>query len=232
MKASQVVALLTNRVPDSETWSHGETYGAFNVNPDADVKRVMFCVTATKEVVERFGAGGYDLLVSHHPFLVPGIPQVVLHTALDCCAGGLNDMWAEHLSIKERKHFDQNLGWYGEIEECTIEELAAKVKALSGGVIGQVYSSQDKIKSVVVCSGLGGIVIKEALESGADCYIVGELVQQAKTTGFKSVIEIGHTLSEWIGVKLIKSILEPHGIAVDYAGLDADRFGREHYPVR
>ena len=228
MLSLSVVKIITDRVPNSESWTR-ELYGAFNLKPNVDIKKVMFCVTPTRAVVAKFKKEGYDLLVSHHPFRVD-VPQLILHTALDCCEGGLNDMWAKQLGIKNPKHFDKNLGWYGEIEPITLSDLQNSiVKITNGGNDGLAYTNGEIITSVVVCSGLGGMVSRQALATGADCYVTGELVSPANKLGFKAVIETGHTKSEWIGVNLIKEILEPHGIQVDYAGFDVDMFGKEYY---
>lgn len=228
MKASDVVQRLLKAVPKEIEWSPGEPYGPYNINPDADIQKVLFCVTPTAEVIDYFHKHNYDLLVSHHPF-IRGVPQVILHTALDCCEGGLNDMWRDALGVKEAKHFDGTLGWYGEIEPTSFTSLVKRCEAFIGHqIIGQVYSEIETIKSVVICSGLGGMVTQLAQRSQADCYIFGEAVAPAESMGFKSVIEIGHTLSERMGSDLIQAVLPE--LQVDQAPLAVDYFGREVFP--
>lgn len=208
----------------------GEHYGAFGVRA-GEVKRVLYCVTPTPEVLRHFKKSGYDLLVSHHPFLTD-VPQVILHTALDCCAGGLNDQWAKALNLQNQLPFDGTLGAVGELPEpMSIEALTAKCEAFIGApVIGQVHSRIPLIRSVVICSGLGGLVTDLARSTGADCYILGEATDRAENMGFPAVIEIGHTLSEKCGVNLIREILPE--IVVDSAPLHLDRFGREVWKAR
>jgi putative NIF3 family GTP cyclohydrolase 1 type 2 len=92
-------------------------------------------------------------------------------------------------------------------------------------VIGQTYSEIEQIESVVICSGLGGLVTDLARKTKADCYILGEATQSAESMGFKAVIEIGHTLSEQMGINVIKAALPE--LQVDCAPTPADRFGRE-----
>jgi putative NIF3 family GTP cyclohydrolase 1 type 2 len=234
MKASKVCNMLTKRVP--EKWSYEkEPYGAFDVNPDANIRRVLYCVTPTPEVQRKFVDEKYDLLVSHHPYVV-GVPMVILHTALDCCPGGLNDQWADYLGIDlgSRTRIDKQLGWAGTVQEIDVFELTRKVKAFAGDVIGDVYS-RDNIKSIVVCTGLGGMVTDLALATGADCYVTGQLLSPGRLTGFKSVIEIGHTLSERCGLKVIQDVLKRtgagHGLTVHGAGLDIDVFGQEIFKL-
>ena len=177
MKANEVVERLTQAFPRSATWDRlaGEPYGPANVDPAAEVKRVLYCVTATSDVEEFYGRGGYDLLVAHHPFRpVSPIPSVVLHTALDCAPGGLNDIWRVALGIEDARPITGNLGWVGQIAPIDFAELLGRIRAVAGGIDGQVSSSRARIGSVAVCTGLGGMVAAEAAATGADAYVTGE----------------------------------------------------------
>ena len=205
MFAWQAVDMLTKAAPFKDSWVK-EPHGAYFVNPRATVRRVLYCVTATEGVAAEFKQGGYDLLVSHHPYIVgedslgqQPIPQVVLHTALDCCVGGMNDQWRDAIGIKNAKHFDRNLGWYGEIEPTPFEELRKRCESFIGTkTIGMSYCDFNRpVESVVVCSGLGGLVEGRAFNTGADCYILGEAVHDPLTSPFDAMIECGHTLSEY-----------------------------------
>lgn len=230
MKAKDLKELLYKAIPDSESWSSGESYGAYNVDDDLEVNNVLYCVTATTEVQEYFRKGNFDLLISHHPCHADDdIPHMIFHTALDCCEGGLNDMWRDALGVKNAKHFDENLGWSGDIDPIPFNELVDKVKAFAGDVIGQTYTTKEVISSVVICSGLGGLVVDQASKSGADCYITGEMTRSADKSGLPAVIETGHTLSEWIGIYFFEKLLTPLGIKVSGAPMDIDYFGGEHY---
>ncbi len=229
MKAQEVADLLIARVPRTAEWraARGEAYGAYNLKPRSAVKRALYCVTPTRQVVEYFHKHKYDLLIAHHPFVV-GVPQLVFHTALDCGRGGLNDQWRDLLEIKDPQHFDGTLGWYGEVEPISLEALNAKIeKWIGASIIGQKHSTIAEIKSVVVCSGLGGMVNSLALRTGADCYILGEATQAAEDSGFQAVVEVGHTLSERMGVRVFEEELRPHGITVDCAPVGIDHFGVE-----
>jgi putative NIF3 family GTP cyclohydrolase 1 type 2 len=228
MKAKEAADLLIARVPRDAEWSRGEPYGAYGIVGNREVRRALYCVTPTSEVVRYYHEGGYDLLISHHPFVKRGIPQLIFHTALDCGVGGLNDQWRDLLEIKNPQHFDGTLGWYGEVDPISMEGLCAKIERwIDAPIVGQKYSTIPEIKSVVVCSGLGGLVNDLALKTGADCYILGEAMQTAENSGFQSVVEVGHTLSERMGVKVFKEALAPYGVEVDCAPVGVDRFGAE-----
>jgi putative NIF3 family GTP cyclohydrolase 1 type 2 len=229
MRARRVIKILKEGIPEDVACWKNESYGDYNVEPEKDIRRVLYCVTPTYPVVEYFKERGYDLLVCHHPYRVP-VPQFIAHTALDCCAGGLNDQFRDALQIKEARHFDGTLGWYGKIDPISYPDLCRKVERfIRYPIVGQKHNTLPTIRSVVVCSGLGGSVNSKALATGADCYILGEAVSKAKDTGFQSMIETGHTHSEWIGVHHIRKLLNPVSIRVDCAPVGIDRYSDERY---
>jgi putative NIF3 family GTP cyclohydrolase 1 type 2 len=224
-----VITRLVEACPPNNVWGNakGEPYGSYFAKYSAECKRALYCVTPTPEVREYFRKGGYDLLISHHPF-VAGVPQFIMHTALDCCEGGMNDQWADALEIKDRKHFDDNLGWYGTIDPLPYNELVKKVERfIEAPCEGVCYSDIEVINSVVVCSGLGGYVEKEALKTGADCYVFGEGIWHPAYSDFKAQIETGHTLSESKpGYLFVKKVLEPE-VTVDRCPMGIDTFQDE-----
>lgn len=235
MKAVDVANLLKKRIPEDVGCWAGETYGFNGVDPDREVKMVLWAVTASQEVVDYAKKNGFDMLVSHHPHMMDNFPHCVFHTALDCCDGGMNDMWRDIYGVANPRHFDGTLGWHGQISPCTIETLKMKAEEFIGyNVDGEVWSVDPGrlLRSVVICSGLGGMVNDTALTTGADCYILGESCRKARETGFKAVLEIGHTKSERCGINLINDILNPHGMLVVEVPLELDRFGNEYYSRR
>ena len=227
MKISEIVELLTNAIPVTDSWTLHEAYGAYNIKDfNKEVNKILYCVTPTHDVVEYFYEHTYDLLISHHPY-VEGVPQLIFHTALDCCKNGLNDMWSNYLNVKNPKHFSRNLGWHGEIDPLSFNNLLAKIEEFIGhSVVGVKYNKNQKpIQSVVICTGLGGMVLTEAEFTKADCYITGELMGGIQNSRFKAVIEVGHTLSEFIGVSLFQRLLP--SLQIDSAPLEVDYFGCE-----
>jgi putative NIF3 family GTP cyclohydrolase 1 type 2 len=224
--------ILHKAVPFKDTWIK-EAYGPHNtkLNPKRTVERALYCVTPTPGVVKQFKEGGYDILLSHHPYIV-GVPQWIAHTALDCTKGGLNDQWRDLFNLKNTKHFDGNLGWYGELERPhSLQELIEKSEGFVGApLIGEHHGHEHPINSIVICTGLGGMVEREAHKTGADCYVLGEASQHFKRSPFKARIETGHTLSEHgTGLAFFRKHLEPHGIIVDPSSLEHDKYSGEVY---
>ena len=224
MLVKDIVNILNSGIPKSDSWVT-EQYGPYNIrNFDKDVKKILYCVTATREIVQYFKDLKYDLLVSHHPY-IQNVPMLIYHTALDCCVGGLNDMWKNRLEVKNGRHFDRNLGWVGDIAPITFEALRAKIEAFIGQKIaGYSYSDGSLISSVVICTGLGGLVFEKAQLTQGDCFITGELMS-AHPGQFPAIFEVGHTLTEFIGINLIRKLLP--GMQVDASPFDIDYFGTE-----
>lgn len=235
MTVGDVAEILYSRIPVEETYSKGEIYGFVGQEKDEQIqiKKVLYCVTPpTFSGIKYFKENNYDLLVAHHPFhLNQSIPTMVFHTALDCCYGGLNDQWKNFLQIKNAKHIDKNIGWYGDIDPKTLPELVLQIEqALGRKIQGQIFGSNTElITSVAVCSGLGGLIDDLTLNVGVDCYIVGEAVRPPSSVGFDFYIEVGHTISEQMGVNVIKESLEPHGIQVDLMPIEFESWPREVY---
>jgi len=234
MNTDDLIDICTAAVPESGGWDRvvGEKYGANSLVSDVrSVNRVLYCVTPTLEVQRYFRENAFDLLISHHP-MASEVPTLTFHTALDCAEGGLNDRWRDALGLRNARHFDGNLGWAGEIDPVPYAELVARCAAFAGGLDGETYwkpGKSDLVHSVVLCTGLGGMVTSEAGESGAEVYVVGQNLQASKDMGFRGVIEVGHTLTEWIGVDLFRSLLNPHDVVVEQAPIAIDRYGSEVY---
>lgn len=233
MRAYKAISKLLKAAPRSAAWKPyaAEPYGTRNVDPNSNVRRVLYCVTITREVEDYFWQGKYDLLISHHPIMPwSKVPCVILHTPLDCCPGGLNDQWRKALKVRDARPMIDNLGWTGAIGPMPFEEIVARVRGFAGDIIGQIYSKKSMVESVVICTGLGGSVTKEAAATGADVYVTGELMQRADQVGTPAVIEVGHTLTERVGVNWVRAVLGSD-VRVDCAPIGMDRFQREVYTV-
>jgi putative NIF3 family GTP cyclohydrolase 1 type 2 len=231
LNMQEVLGKLIKRIPCSDSWM-SERYGGRGTANENIVSKVLWCVTAKQAMVPYCQENGYDLIISHHPdVFINDFPQMVFHTALDCTKGGLNDQWSTLLGVKNAKHFDKNLGWYGEIDPITFKDLVAKCEGfIEGSIGGRKYAEEGDdtiITSVVICTGLGGMVEYEAAMTGADCWIFGEGVYASTYANFKAFIEVGHTKSEKIGINVIREVLEPFGIQVDQAPDSLDWYGDE-----
>lgn len=67
-------------------------------------------------------------------------------------------------------------GRVGEIEECTLDELADRIKEVLQLKRVRVYGgSKEKINRIAVCGGSGSDFIMDAVQAGAQVYITGDI---------------------------------------------------------
>ena len=169
------------------------------------------------------------------------------HTNLDIAWGGLNDLLAGMLGIKSSVPLlegqgcsscpseNQGLGRVGElVEETTLKALAEMVKLkLSAPFVRITGDPEMQVSRVALCTGSGGSLMKEFLNSGAQVYISGDLkyhdARDAEDAGL-GLVDAGHFFTEHIVVENLRSRLDRtlkecgHDVVVDASGLEEDPF--------
>lgn len=145
------------------------------------------------------------------------------HTNLDSIKGGVNSALSEKIGLVNIKPFDDDthlglnettsikseeavyygLATVGLIEECTLIDLATRVKdRLSLPVVKYIGDSEKKVKKVAVFCGSFSSSPEEVMEAGVNVVITGELKHnyavEFRDLGI-AVIEAGHFRTE-IGV--------------------------------
>ncbi len=158
---------------------------------DGDVSKVLVALDVTDDVIETAVCEGAQLVITHHPLLFAPVAQIeanslaykavksgatfiAAHTNLDKADGGVNDCLARKVGITNLKQsqVDEFLK-IGEIDPCTPEEFALKVKNALGGKVSFTHNNAT-IKTVALCSGGGGDLIDAAHLEGADALLTGE----------------------------------------------------------
>ena len=172
----------------AEEWDNcGLNVGSFN----KDVKKIYIALDVTNDVLEEAKSFGADLVITHHPMIfnpvskilcdnliykavASGMSFIASHTCLDKAVGGVNHCLANKIGIKNLKTYAENdFLKYGEIEPCTSEEFAKKIKSALGGAVS-FTDAGETIKTVALCSGGGGDFVAEAKNIGADAFLTGE----------------------------------------------------------
>ena len=130
---SHAAALLDRRF-DPTTAEDWDQVGLVSGDLEQSVRRVLFAVDPLPAVIAEAAAGGFDLLVTHHPLLLRGIHSaasnsskgrmlrdlikadvalICAHTNADAAINGVNDALAAAVGIAEPKPIrpipDQNL---------------------------------------------------------------------------------------------------------------------------
>ena len=172
----------------AEEWDNcGLTIGSF----DKAVKKIYIALDVTNDVIEAALSFGADLVITHHPMIFNPVSQILCdsivykavasgmsfiasHTCLDKAEGGVNHCLAKVVGIKNLKTSEtEEFLKFGEIEPCTAEEFAKKIKSALGGAVSFTDAGRI-IKTVALCSGSGGDLVAEAKSNGADAFLTGE----------------------------------------------------------
>lgn len=217
-------------------------WGLYSKKPESIVKRVLMCTTPGSEVVNYFKKNKYDLLISHHDMLHhSGIPQIIYHSTMDVNQKGHNMYFVRKMGLRNFRQLHA-VAVEGDIyKPLTLEEFKQYLEKHGFEIKGLVWENKhadDKIQSVMYCSGLGGYLIGrnhivDVSNHPADVYVTGELMTNPNNTPnkFKYIIELSHTTSEKPLFKWLKTRLANRwqNLEIDLAPADIDTVGSESY---
>ena len=183
--------------------------------PDGDksVSRVLVALDVTGAVVEYAKNEGYDVIISHHPFIYKGLKSVddegyvssklisliesgisvmSFHTRLDAVEGGVNDKLCALLELSDVEPLYEDeipLGRIGTLPQSMgAEEFARKVKNILGAPFALLSDCGVNASRVAIVGGNGSSFISAARKCGADTYLSGRLDYHSMTDApdFKS----------------------------------------------
>lgn len=197
---------------------------------ETEVTRVLVALDPMLDVFEEALDRSCELVVTHHPLLFQPVRQVNdesfegrnllylishkiatmnLHTNLDCCPGGVNDVLAEALGLQDIEVLNpmgmdaKGRPWglirTGNVPAQNLADFAAFVKgALS--CPGLRFADAGKpVKRVAVGGGSCGSEIDEVLATGCDTFVTADLkynhFEEAKYRGL-NLIDAGHFATE------------------------------------
>lgn len=198
MNVSELYASLEERIPRSLScvWDND----GLSCCPDGkrEVKKVLVTLDVTVEAVEQAIRGGYDCIISHHPFIFKGltslsdqapisakairligsqIAAMSFHTRLDALEGGVNDRLCALLGVKDTQPIYEEgipIGRVGYLDDpVSAEELAARVKDALGVPFVLLSDAGIPAHRVAVVGGSGKDMIEAARGAGADTFISG-----------------------------------------------------------
>ncbi|MFA5904089.1 MAG: Nif3-like dinuclear metal center hexameric protein [Desulfobacula sp.] len=145
---------------------------------------------------------------------------ISLHTNIDKAKGGLNDYFASVIGIKKKAPFltgpsvdgsdagETGIGRFGHLKKKTkLKELANQIKKkLSQPYLRVTGDINMIVETVVICTGSGGSLIEDFLNSGAEVFITGDVkYHDARRVEehSKGMIDVGHFASEWMVIDLL-----------------------------
>lgn len=197
-------------------------------NSDKEVKTVAVALDLTSQVLEESVKAGAELLVTHHPVIFypkknlieddlvlraiqSGISVISAHTCFDCADGGVNDVLADILELKDIEKVESDecvvpMARAGRLSKAMNPREFAKFVADKLGTTVQLVSCNKDISKVAVCGGAGMSFAGDVIGIGADVLVTGEAKHnhliEAKDSGLSLVIA-GHFETEYPAMKVI-----------------------------
>jgi len=233
---SDVIAIMDELAPPklAENWDNP---GLQAGSPAWPVRKIMVALDASPAVVTNACQQNVDLLITHHPFIFTAMKQIdystplgqmietavnhrlsifSAHTNLDWTAGGLNDLFAEMIGLKNVSVLEpvpdaspeSGLGRIGEIAPpIDLAGVAGNIKAALGLQSLRVAGPFDMVVSrAAICTGGGSGLLDAFFASSAHVFITGDLrYHDARNAELyhRGLIDVGHFASEHIVVDLL-----------------------------
>ncbi len=195
---AQIEAFLENRIPRTLSVPGDPDGTAVCIGEDVVVTGVVAALDVTMDAIAYAKEKGANLIVTHHPSIYAplhgitekdavgkrmiaaiqaGISLMSYHTRLDALDGGVNDRLCALLGVTAEGSFADGLGRVGTLDrEHSYDEFAQKVgKALGTDKLYGINSGK-KVRRVALLGGSGKGSFNDALATGADTYVTGEVI--------------------------------------------------------
>lgn len=225
---------------------HDYCPNGLQVEGRAEVRRLICGVSANQALLDTAVAQGADAVLVHHGWfwksedgritgfrkrrmatlLAHDISLFAYHLPLDAHPElGNNAQWAKRLGWRIEGRFgEQELGFLGGSSAATAGHLARELEQALGRIPQLVGDAARPLKRIAWCSGGGQGYFEQAIAAGADCFISGEISEQAvhlaRETGIP-FIAAGHHASERYGVQAVGAHLqEKFGLNCPYVEID------------
>ena len=230
MKVKELEAKLFECFP-KENAADFDNVGLLVGNPDYEIKGVVVALDCSIGAIEYAKEIEANVIVCHHPIMFSGIKTAIkgditfelinsgisliaMHTNFDSAEGGVCDILADKLGIMNVEPLETEEGVTIRKGELTTplsaRDFAILIKEKLGGNVK--YADAGKlIKTVALCSGSGSSFVYDAICSGADAYISGEIKHHLFYEGMQngvSIFDCGHFESEVIAVDGLKNAVE------------------------
>jgi len=224
MTVGELYAFLNEKIPPSLSCDWDNDGLMCCPDPEAEAKKVLVALDVTEKVVKTAIKGDCNVILSHHPLIFSplravepsdhvarkvidllraGVTVMSFHTRLDAVEGGVNDVLAAALGLKNVETFGENgeaIGRVGTLEApMTLAAFAETVKRATGADAVQVSDAGKPVYRVAVLGGSGSDDVRAAQKAGADTYVSGELKHNYLTDAPEcgiNLIAAGHFYTE------------------------------------
>ncbi|MDE5756535.1 MAG: Nif3-like dinuclear metal center hexameric protein [Clostridia bacterium] len=245
-KVEDIIEIIENKAPLALALDF-DSAGLNAGNIQDEVKGILLAQNVTYSTIEECLQSGANLLITHHPCVFGEEPDGYMqslvskareyglnlyscHTNLDCCKGGLNDVVADKLGMRDVSVID-GCARQGNIQPTALKDLAKQVGQVLGDKCVKYVGDDGKvIEKVALCTGAGARdeeLVMYAKDNGIDCIIGGEsklsIALMARDFGV-SIIDVGHYTSEIACVEIFKNWLKEYEYMIKVSKTDIDPY--------
>ena len=236
MKISEIIRFLESWAPLALQEDYDNSGLQVSRSTDVQCSGVLVCLDVTEEVMDEAVAGGFNMVLSHHPLIYRPIKQVTslayqqrciikaldhgitvysAHTCLDNAPEGVNWQISHILGLSglqpivPREGTDG--GGSGRIGTLDKAESPAvfldRVKKAFDCKVVMHSAPAGEIRRVAVCGGSGASFLQQAAAAGADAYVTGELHYHDYFEPGVLAVALGHYESEHLTRELMEERL-------------------------
>ncbi len=233
------IASVIERLAPKQLAYNWDNVGLLCGDEDAPVTKVLLTLDLDIDVVDEAVKEGAQMIIGHHPIMFDPVNRITAqtpegrllralikndisyyaaHTNLDVAKGGLNDLLAKKLGLKNVKILEytdgdsEGIGRTGDTEEpVTLGALCAKIKrALGVDYLRYSGDANGIVNHIAINTGGGTALIGAALDAKADVFITGDYkysqIRQCVENGMK-IVDVGHYDTEFIVCELFEQYL-------------------------
>lgn len=221
---SDLLEVLEGLYP-AATAAEWDAVGLVCGDPAAPVRRVLLAVDPVEAVVDEVVAGGYDLLLTHHPLYLRGTTTVaattpkgrvvhrllaagaalhVAHTNADVADPGVSDALAALFDLRDLQPLaTSGLGRVGDLPSpLPLRELTERAAAVLPATAWGVRAAGDPdavVSRLALCGGSGDGLMVEAAAAGAQAYLTADLRHHpaSEAPAGLALLDAAHWATEW-----------------------------------
>ncbi len=211
-----------------DTQEEWDNSGFLVGNINAEVKKILFTLDITNDIIAQAVAGGFDLIISHHPLIFrpvknvfsdtlvyntvkSGLNVISAHTNFDKAVDGINDELCRKIGVCNFEKIGDTYLNIAIIDgEMSCEEFVNKVKDSLNTTV-RFNSVNKSIKRIGVCGGSGCDFLELAKELNCDAFLTGDASHHkfldADEMGIL-LVAAGHFETENIAIKSLADKVE------------------------
>ena len=229
------VFLAIDRIAPFSNHDKYDNVGLLIGNMDNEVKKALLALDITSAVCDEAIAGGYDLIVTHHPLIFKGLKHLTgvtpqercvekairnniaiysSHTSMDAYLHGVSGKIAEKIGVCDYRILipstvdsESGLGVIGKLSTpMKWADFVEKVQQIFGCSLRYVDACTEYVQIIAICGGAGAEFAGEAIQQGADVYITADMKYHEMQAADKRIGLID--IDHWVSEQHTRNIFE------------------------